>query len=235
MFLACKRRTEPGEGLGGGPGPRAHQPCPAPPRGSTPMCIPSPTQPPAPPHRCPPPQTAQHSPVMTQASCPPPRYDAWVSDTYVGRRHGTWRREEKTWRLVRTSRVDGGCWGCVSGATTRGKGLAGPRQLGVGAGGCQGVPGAQAALGGISRGHRWQRVHGQTQPPPSLARAVGTAGHTDVSRAGVHRPPKNKCVQSLGWDPPGAAPARTYQLHAAGVAIPALGALLQHAGGSRLQ
>lgn len=30
-------------------GPRAHQPCPAPPRESTRMCIPSPTQPPAPP------------------------------------------------------------------------------------------------------------------------------------------------------------------------------------------
>lgn len=135
-----------------------------------------------------------------------------------------------------------GYWGCISGATTRGKGLAGPRQLGVGAGGCQGGAGgtgSKAALGGISRGHRWQRVHGQTQPPHRLARAVGTAGHTDVSRAGVHAPPQKKTrVHSLGWDSRdslGAAPARTYQLHAAGVAIPALGALLQHAGGSRLQ
>lgn len=58
-----------------------------------------------------------------------------------------------------------------------------------------------------------------------------------LAELGFTVPPK-KGVHSLGWDSrdtPRAAPARTYQLHAAGVAIPALGALLQHAGGSRLQ
>lgn len=84
----------------------------------------------------------------------------------------------------------------------KGRAWPAPDSLGLGLAAARGVPGAQAALGGISRGHRWQRVHGQTQPPPSLARAVGTDGHTDVSRAGVHCPPQKRCAQS-GLGQPG--------------------------------
>lgn len=67
---------------------------------------------------------------------------------------------------------------------------------------------------GLEHWHRGQRVHGQTQPS-LLSRASGGNGTQGQTQ------------------PHGPSPA--HQLHAGGVAVPALGALLQHVGSSRLQ
>lgn len=118
-----------------------------------------------------------------------------------------------------------------------------------------GTPGCWGSLQHRVRGAATEGwwVQGQTHRLPML----GVGGHTDVSRAGAHPSPQNvgtawgemdghppgqlySPAQALAvpcalWQPRGCLDTPTHQLDTGGVAVPALGTLLQHVGGSWLQ